>query len=461
MLALLLASLVSLAALLVYLARRRHMARQPPDTRSATPGVHEGSSATASQRTYPESGSMHVLDALSAMNQSGSVGELHEFRLLCSGLLYDGTVQTAEWYKSDICRFILQGPITVFNCSSPMDAFPQELMLQVGIRRVEETTQGDGKLPKHMTSFVPDAEVAEDLAAILTLLLRRLITVRSHVRAVPNQDVLTRYSPLRDWPLPTNEGRAVAWRRRGSAYAVGEGGKVVDMTHYDAPALAVDVRWLTTTLATLAQLPEATAIVMAARLYSQAMQLIEDRPDVAYHLLVAAGETLTGVAVKDPPAREHMIKAKERVWREAVARGLPDDAAKDLAVLACDGMSWATQKFVRFLTEFGTDARWSKDDLFVDVGWNPKKETFTQALTEVYRARSGALHRGKPYPPTVGLGTSSQIPHRALSQIGFGEFKGVPPATWFEKVLQNSAIDFINKRCAAATTRLQEGSRHV
>ena len=113
----------------------------------------------------------------------------------------------------------------------------------------------------------------------------------------------------------------------------------------------------------------------------------------------------------------------------------------------------------RFLTEYGTETRWSKDDLFVDVGWAPKKSRSSKrALEEVYSARGAALHDGKPYPPTVGLGTASHIPARAIVHMRWGEFEGVPPVTWFERMFQDAAVSYISERCRKASAPTTRGA---
>jgi hypothetical protein len=53
---------------------------------------------------------MYVLDALQESPAASTQGvELGDFRLLCSGILYNGNVVTYDWTKSDVCRSLLRG----------------------------------------------------------------------------------------------------------------------------------------------------------------------------------------------------------------------------------------------------------------------------------------------------------------------------------------------------------------
>src|SRR5947209_20362151 len=87
-----------------------------------------------------------------------------EYRLLCSGELYLPNL-IGDWRKSDGARLLLRNPVQLMVASQPYDHYPQELVLQF-----QKPSLG-----------VSDAEVANDLAALLTLLCRRLVTVLSKV----------------------------------------------------------------------------------------------------------------------------------------------------------------------------------------------------------------------------------------------------------------------------------------
>src|SRR5215831_17917274 len=64
-----------------------------------------------------------------------------EYRLACSGELYDRRVVTADWRKSDITRVLLREPFELFVASHPFDDYPQELCARLKLYYITETLQ--------------------------------------------------------------------------------------------------------------------------------------------------------------------------------------------------------------------------------------------------------------------------------------------------------------------------------
>jgi len=129
-------------------------------------------------------------------------------------------------------------------------------------------------------------------------------------------------------------------------------------------------------------------------------------------MFIAAAETLAGEALKEfSPTDDEKVKAKGKVYDRAIQLGLPEAAARELAILATHGMSWTSKKFQRCLQRYTDDRLWEKDDLFITIEpFLPKKVDFERALGDIYHSRSSALHAGRSFPATVGVGTSARIP---------------------------------------------------
>ena len=120
----------------------------------------------------------------------------------------------------------------LYAVSRPFDEYPLELALSIRVARVEETKPGrPGLRPAEegapglmmtMRSVHPDEEVARDLAALLTVLCRRLITVagKSAERA-PYQYPEFDFVPL---PLATSM-RKVYWPPFPATVAISFDGK--------------------------------------------------------------------------------------------------------------------------------------------------------------------------------------------------------------------------------------------
>jgi hypothetical protein len=116
--------------------------------------------------------STYALDFLKAGSEGGlSAGAIEvEYRLACSGALYNRNIKTGDWRKSAATRVLLRSPFELFVASHPFDDYPQELCARLVINRAIESDQSFTR------GFLPDEDVIEDLCSLLTLLSRRLIT---------------------------------------------------------------------------------------------------------------------------------------------------------------------------------------------------------------------------------------------------------------------------------------------
>src|SRR5438309_521706 len=116
---------------------------------------------------------MHILDFLKDAREESKADEDSvrvEYRLVCSGTLYPADFR-GDWSKSDVARILLRQPAELLVASRPYDDYPQELVLRFVAPLVTEK-EGNSSHVHHS-----DQEIASDLAALLTLLCRRLITV--------------------------------------------------------------------------------------------------------------------------------------------------------------------------------------------------------------------------------------------------------------------------------------------
>jgi hypothetical protein len=89
-----------------------------------------------------------------------------EYRLSCSGELYNRNIKTGDWRKSDATRILLRTPFELFVASDPFDDYPQELCARLVVNRVVIENP-----PESFTRvFLPDEDVIEDLCSLLTIL---------------------------------------------------------------------------------------------------------------------------------------------------------------------------------------------------------------------------------------------------------------------------------------------------
>ena len=379
---------------------------------------------------------MYVLDYLADPGCTRRPGDAlcADYRLLCSGSVYRRT--DGEWYKSEGARFLLKPPFLLYAASRPFDEYPLELVLRLTVARVQEGTS------TNVLILHPDEEVAQDLAALLTVLCRRLITVmgKSAERLADYE-----YPEFDRIPLPVSRIRRVYWPPHPPTVMIGwDRQEIHDNNPLPTP---VDPDRLTALLQGLPRLAYAKSIVASARLYALALELIREQPDLAYQLLISSVETIANEALRDfQPDDFAKVKHQQAVYNLAVELGLGEEKARRLAIEACKNERWATKKFKKFLTDNLDDSVWKdEDDLYrMPPGFlRLSREHLQETLDNIYRARSKATHRGQQFPATASYSGGPRISVRAsmarLDSALSDSPAPFPPVVWFERIV-NVAI---------------------
>lgn len=388
---------------------------------------------------------MYVLDFLSGLNShSMSDQATFEYRLLCSGELFNGKVLTADWRKSDATRPLLLSPFGLHVCSYPFDDYPQEIALDF---RIALSTR-----QRENVSFASyfDYEVAQDLAALLSLFCRRLITVAAKVRTIYHRAI--RGEPHADVALGfLNCAKISAWKRPPATVIYGAKG-VEEIIDYNPPPLPVDPDRLQSLFTALPDLPHRESFIFSVRLYALALEFLINDVDIAYQFLIASIEAIANDVFRSySPDREAMLKTKKSVQKLAVKFGLCEEQAEELALEACKGMPWSNRKFVKFILEYTDDRLWTEDDLFRTLPlFIPKRDDFESTLRQIYIMRGKATHGGQSYPLSARVGIGPFVPTEIMLETGgtFGRNNNKPvfPAvTWFERVVNMALCGFLEK----------------
>jgi hypothetical protein len=369
-----------------------------------------------------------------------------EYRLLCSGVLYNNRIVTADWSKSDATRILLDSPVALIVSSHPFDEFPQELALRFSAPLVTENYGQSSSM------FYPDDDIARDFSALLTLLCRRLVTVAAKIREGYPKRRPDEPPFYQDWPIGFVKSLKPAhWKYKPSTFVYGQDG-ISDITDYNPSPLGIDPVRLKHLLASISRHPLAESIVLSARLYSLALRQIEEDIDIAYQLLISSVETMANAALKDyTPTENEKIEVKRSVAKLAKQFGLSDEQANLLAIEACRGIPWASRKFTKFIADNTNDKLWEEDDLFkLPTSFSPKREDFVPTLDTIYSARGKLTHGGHPFPASSAIGVGPTAPSRAFMSI-FQSSKPFPPIAWFEHVVNNAINGFIENTPPSAT----------
>ncbi|QDU62192.1 hypothetical protein Pan216_30590 [Planctomycetes bacterium Pan216] len=353
-----------------------------------------------------------------------------EFRLLCSGTLYPDGID-GDWTKSDGARLLLVDPFQLIIASQPLNSFPQEIALR--FKWCLETTIAGSTCSDSLQT----KDIAGDIAALMTLLCRRLVTVGSEVRR--RYYGLEQENPLHDFPFPlVNAERPAQWTPRPIEIHTSQNGHWVSA--HDSQPVGFSRHSIRSILRHLPELPSGKDVLRAAHRYSLAMELIEREPEIAYQLLVSAVETIAGSVLKDcSPSTEEQLKSKNNLLKAIEDTGVCEEDAQRI-VLQDKSNSWSRWKFRKFLATFvAEDEIEANDDLFTaPLKYLPKKADFKGAINDIYSKRSGASHSGVPLPPSATIGICPAIPNEVIETVTRGE-KVFPPIVWFERIV-NTAI---------------------
>jgi hypothetical protein len=144
----------------------------------------------------------------------------------------------------------------------------------------------------------------------------------------------------------------------------------------------------------LPHLPAAGPIVRACRLYKTALELIEDRPDITYQLLISATETMAGAVLSHykPDDAEILRMRRPAQLRElALAYELDEAQANALALKANEYNPWSAPKFKKFITDNVSFEEVDGQDAVFPWGvpsLRPSRENFEKTLSNIYSARS-------------------------------------------------------------------------
>jgi hypothetical protein len=189
-----------------------------------------------------------------------------------------------------------------------------------------------------------------------------------------------------------------------------------------------------------------------------ALELIHERPDISYQLLISSVETVAHAALRSfQPPDDAKLEHHKALYDLALRMDLDEARAKELAIVACKREWWATRKFKRFLMDNAAESIWAeKDELFHQMPdeWMPKRKNFERTLGRIYGARSKATHEGQPFPITASYTGGPNISMRAVHML-IKTDSPFPPVVWFERVV-NSALCGYWERAVPTLQRSEE-----
>ena len=140
---------------------------------------------------------------------------------------------------------------------------------------------------------------------------------------------------------------------------------------------------------------QAIDLVRAARLYQDALWIVESEPNLAWLMLVAAIEA----AANSFYTTEESPLERLRASRPKFVKDLENEGGEELATLVADEFAdsiGATKKFVDFLIKFCPAPPKQRPFEHYQVEWTPSN--LKKVFRRIYTHRSKALHDGIPFP---------------------------------------------------------------
>ncbi|MBS1700672.1 MAG: hypothetical protein JST12_03355 [Armatimonadetes bacterium] len=163
-----------------------------------------------------------------------------------------------------------------------------------------------------------------------------------------------------------------------------------------------------------------SALMVAARLYQQALWVCDESPEQSWLHFVSAIERAANsqaLISENPPE-------SVKLWNEKLYHIVSklESTDQEMAFKILAPISGSTRKFVSFLTTYGPPVPHERPT-FAGLDW--RKENLNKAFKTIYALRSKALHEGTPFPMPI-----CQPPYRANETTPYVEIPiGIASAT--------------------------------
>jgi hypothetical protein len=342
---------------------------------------------------------LFTLRNLSASEAGGDGHEVYEFEVFCE-------VPTNGEFR--------RGPFALvpWDAEPAPSGFRRSLLLTIANHLPDEHL-GASKAPTK-GGFYHGVSMQAEFCALATALLRRRIDLGPLVRA-------------RDIPIRV----PLTGRRRHNQLVSGE----------------IKLNDLDTALDALRALPEEhhQMFILACRMYQEALTQIDEKPDLAYLLLVSAIEVFVakmGQRTKESELAPELLAALGKI---------PDETSRRLVVdRILDLDRGISRNFVAFVVDLVSDDFWNESpNLAVEKGRIEASE-LSELLYRVYNQRSKTLHEAEPFPPNVmePPDTDAEIDRSEGISVGqrrWTQSQMIPYVRFFERLVQHVLKRFLAK----------------
>jgi len=143
---------------------------------------------------------------------------------------------------------------------------------------------------------------------------------------------------------------------------------------------------------------QATLLIRAAKLYRDALWLIESEPQLSWIMLVSAIEVVAKEHIKTDNDPVNIFRDKEEALATEVEKHGGTDLLLKIANLFVE-KKWVGKKYLKFLIDFLPEPPSPRVPESMQIAWDKlKQNSGKNPLMTIYNYRSKALHSGTPFP---------------------------------------------------------------
>jgi hypothetical protein len=195
---------------------------------------------------------------------------------------------------------------------------------------------------------------------------------------------------------------------------------------------------------------DAVALVRAARMYQEAVWIVESTPELSWLMLTSAVETVASAWRPKVETPEESL----RLSRPKLVTILDAHGGTDLVLKVANelvGTIGATRNFIDFLLHFLPAPPSTRSYEWAQHGWDHR--TMKKSLGKIYKHRSRALHGGTPFPAPMSWTPITVGENPAPVEVPPGLASSALGASWaaqdtpmllhlFEYIVRNAILNW-------------------
>lgn len=183
--------------------------------------------------------------------------------------------------------------------------------------------------------------------------------------------------------------------------------------------------------------------ITASKMYHLAIELIEQKPEVAYLFLIFAVEAISNTMPFEKKPDE--LDSYSDVFKEIDSLAIPSETKLGIKQKIVKKQGFIKQRFVAFIKQNMPEDFWENAEGSTDWA-KVKKDDLDKHLKNIYSLRCAFVHTGEPfnYYLTLPFRDGEILPSETV--IIEGEKQSVIPSVkWFERLVSSVLVNHLEK----------------